>query len=202
MMIGAGKMLAVFLLAALFCLGATPPSAVIDGDTYHRLVPLGAENFELKPSGHMLYVIASAESPEFEGWAEQKTDDGRRLGIRDASGNSVQRFPNHVDFRVSATAIRGDMLNMEEPYSLTLNDDLNQFLLNLRFRLIDFDALKMTFIGPDSVQLIGMPAEVHYAERVYRVSFTFNSIPITDRLVLEVLTPEGERLCKFHLEFM
>ena len=45
-----------------------------------------------------------------------------------------------------------------------------------------------------------MPPDIPYDERVYQISFDIGRIPITDRVVLEVLSPSGERLCKFHLD--
>ena len=45
-----------------------------------------------------------------------------------------------------------------------------------------------------------MPAEVSYDERIYRIRFNLGRIPIDDRIVLEVFSPTGERLSKFHVD--
>jgi hypothetical protein len=41
-----------------------------------------------------------------------------------------------------------------------------------------------------------------YDERIYRIGFDMGKIPIQDRVVMEVLTPTGQRLCKFHLDLL
>ena len=48
--------------------------------------------------------------------------------------------------------------------------------------------------------MIGVPDDVPYNERVYRVAFEIGSVPTDRRMLLEVLTPQGERICKFHLD--
>jgi hypothetical protein len=45
--------------------------------------------------------------------------------------------------------------------------------------------------------MIGVPAEIESDERVFRVSFDVGEVPVTDRMVLEVTTPEGEDLTHF-----
>jgi hypothetical protein len=50
--------------------------------------------------------------------------------------------------------------------------------------------------------MIGVPADVPYDERVYRINFALDKLPITDRCVLEVLSPTGERLTKFHFDLL
>jgi hypothetical protein len=42
-----------------------------------------------------------------------------------------------------------------------------------------------------------MPADVPYDERVYRVNMNVGRLPISDRLVIDVLSPQGERLTHF-----
>jgi hypothetical protein len=50
------------------------------------------------------------------------------------------------------------------------------------------------------VKLVGMPMDVPYDERIYRVSFDLGEVPLADRIVLEVLSPREERLTRFHLD--
>jgi hypothetical protein len=47
------------------------------------------------------------------------------------------------------------------------------------------------------VTLIGVPAEIAYDERVFRVSFDVGQIPVSDRVILEVTSPEGEGVTHF-----
>jgi hypothetical protein len=47
-----------------------------------------------------------------------------------------------------------------------------------------------------------MPRHVPYNERIYRIGFQIGKVPIEDRVVMEVFSPSGERLCKFHLDLL
>ncbi len=60
----------------------------------------------------------------------------------------------------------------------------------------------MQVIQPVLVRQIGMPADVPYDERVYRIAFDTGNIPVDARLVLEVFSPKGELLTKFHFELL
>jgi hypothetical protein len=74
-------------------------------------------------------------------------------------------------------------------------------MLGLRFRLKIFKRHpRHRTREPKVVSVIGVPADVPYDERVYRVSFKLDRIPLKHRIVLE-LSPGGERISKFHLEF-
>jgi hypothetical protein len=78
----------------------------------------------------------------------------------------------------------------------------HDFLLKLKFSLKVYDGMEMRLIEPESVQMIGVPSDVPYDERVYRIGFNLDQIPVTDRFVLEVLSPEGERLTRFHFDLL
>jgi hypothetical protein len=45
--------------------------------------------------------------------------------------------------------------------------------------------------------MIGMPPDVPYDERVYRINVNARNLPITDRLVVEIFSPHGELLTHF-----
>ena len=76
-------------------------------------------------------------------------------------------------------------------------DDPQELLLNLKFRIRAYNGLEVREITPQSIEMIGMPADVPYDERVYRININAGSIPITDRLVVEILSPQGELLTHF-----
>jgi hypothetical protein len=195
------KALSVLLLA-----GAIVPLAPCRAQSfsntevlYHSLVPLGAEAFQLHPAHRTLYLMGSARSPDFEGWKAIE-QHGRNQTVLDAAGSPVRYFPETVQFRVTASALREGMLEVPT-FPLDAAGDLNEYLLRLSFRVKIFHGLKVRLVEPDAVEMIGMPAEIPYDERVYGASFTLGRVPLEDRIVLEVLDPGGERICKFHLEF-
>ena len=76
-------------------------------------------------------------------------------------------------------------------------DDPQQLLLKLKFRIRAYNALEVREIEPQSIEMIGMPAEVPYDERVYRININAAKLPITDRLVVEIYSPQGELLTHF-----
>jgi hypothetical protein len=163
---------------------------------YRSLIPLGSETFMVQPWKSVLTVMASAENQRFEGWRRETRGDRRRLV--DAAGQPVRVYPNAVDFRVSVgtrTRISGS-----DPLPLRASFPVNDYLLKLRFRVKIFHGLHSTSVEPASVAVIGVPSDVPYQERIYRASFALPDVSITDRIVLEVLAPTGERLCKFHLD--
>lgn len=194
---GAGK-LAVLLLALPVAAAGADRAAAAPGVEllYHSTVSLGNESFEVKPWKSVLTVLASAQNPEFEGW-RLELREGRRVLVG-ADGNAVRSFPGRLDFRVSAGTLT--RLFGVAPFPLEPELSPNDFLLQLGFRLKVFRGLHQAVFEPDEVALIGVPADVPYNERIYRVSFDLQRIPVEDRVVLEVLAPGGDRLCKFHLD--
>jgi hypothetical protein len=164
---------------------------------YHSRIPLGVENLSVDTWNVPLSVMALAMNPQFEGWRSQFV--GSRFALFDAAGSPVRYFPAAIDFRVSvSTRLK---LNGDPPlYPLHTQLPPDDYLLKLRFQLKIFRGLHQTILQPEAVQLIGVPADIPYPDRVYRLSFTLPQVPTTDRLVLEVLAPSGERICKFHLD--
>ncbi len=164
---------------------------------FHALVPLGVEGFTLGSPDRKFYLMALAEHPSFEG-LHQVHVDSRRV-LLDAEGRQVTYFPRKLTFRITATTWADKLADIDS-VALPAQPDSNAFLLGLRFRLMIFRGLKARTVAASSVKLIGMPADVSYNERIYRLSFDIGHVPVEDRIVLEVLSPTGDRLCKFHLE--
>ncbi len=164
---------------------------------YHARIPMGSETFAVKPWKSVLTVLASAENPRFEGWRREQHGDKEILF--DGSGQPVRHFPDHLNFRISV-GTRTHLSDDDHPFALNAKLPVNDYLLHLKFRVKIFHGLRETIIEPENVALIGVPADVSYDERIYRASFDLPTVPIEDRIVLEVLAPHGERLCKFHLD--
>lgn len=171
------------------------PAAEADS-ALHRQIPLGIQGFTLAPEQRKLYVMATAESVAFEGWRKLEENS---TAMVDAARRPVLTYPQRLDFRVTASALEELVgVDMDE---LSLARDLNWFLLQLRFRLKVFHGLETAQFDPVAVEMLGVPAELDADERIYRASFVLPEVPLEDRVVLEVLRPDGERLCKFHLDF-
>jgi hypothetical protein len=167
---------------------------------FHSLIPLGAEAYQLKSEKWkgMMTLMASAESPAFEGMIHRTGKKQDRL--ESADGIEMKRFPSRVLFRVTAS-YRARFTDAS-PFPISAAGGQNDYLLNLHFRVVVFHGLRQTVIEPESVEMIGMPGEVPYDERVFRVSVDLSGVPVGDRVVLEVRDPEGGRICKFHLDLI
>jgi hypothetical protein len=163
---------------------------------YHSLIPLGSETFAVRPWDAVMTVLASAENPRFEGW--RRLIHGERHRLVNASGEAVRLYPERVEFRIT-TGTRTTLTDAE-PFPLHTSLSENDYLLNLRFRVKIFHGLRQKIVDPESTEMIGVPADIPYDERIYRVAFDLDQVPMDDRVVLEVLAPSGERLCKFHLD--
>ncbi len=159
-------------------------------------IPLGLESFRMQPGGHEFYLLASVENAEFDG-LYRITNSNRHELFR--SNQSVVRFyPDHLQFRVTGST--REKIAQDLPLDMTSKLGINDLLSGLHFRLKVFHGLDYRYVKPSVAEMIGMPSEVNYDERVYQVVFDVKKIPIEDRVVMEVLSPNGERLCKFHLD--
>lgn len=166
---------------------------------YRSPMPLGADGFELNHSKQVFYIMGSAENAELDGAKITRAHLGGEVVAAD--GEHLQFYPTVLNFRISASALDPSMLTTDIQ-SIDDQADLNSFLLGLRFRLKAFRALEMQVLDPVAVRQIGMPADVPYNERVYRIAFDTGDIPVDARLVLEVFSAKGELLSKFHFELL
>lgn len=181
-------------------------SAVLSAQTptneahYRALVPLGAEAYELQGEKwrSRITLLASAENPQFEGMVRRAA--GRHEGLFSADGTRVHFYPERISFRVTAS-LRTRIIEAS-PFPISATSDANDYLLHLQFRIVVFDGLRQTVIQPDAVEMIGMPGEVPYDERIYRVVVELPHVPLRDRVVLEVRDSGGDRICKFHLDIL
>lgn len=160
---------------------------------FHATTPAGTYLVQLKPSGAMLSLMGLIECSEIEG--VQQVSQGLQAKVVSPRGVALRQFPQHFSFRITAS-LRKLLIDTPD-HILTTSDDPQAFLLKLRFRLKVYQGLDMHEVAPESVTLIGVPAEIAYDERIFRVSFDVGDLPVTDRVVLEVSSPEGEGVTHF-----
>lgn len=160
---------------------------------FHATTPAGTSVVQLKPSGATLSLMGLIECPEIEG--VQRVSEGLQAKVITPGGVALQQFPQRFSFRITASLRK--LLVGAPDHVLTTSDEPQAFLLKLGFRLKVYDGLEMHEVAPDSVTSIGVPAEIAYDERVFRVSFDVGRIPVTDRVILEVISPEGEGVTHF-----
>lgn len=156
-------------------------------------IPVGYDVLLLKPSKATLSLIGLIECPDLEG--AQHVSEGSNSKLVSSDGSTVKEFPQHFSFRITASLKK---VFLDGPVaSIELPDDPQQLLLHLKFRVRAYHGLEVRDVVPRSIELIGMPADVQYDERVYRININAANLPITDRVVVEILSPEGELLTHF-----
>jgi len=156
-------------------------------------MPGGYTVIQLNPSGAQVALLALIECPEIEG--AQSVSEGLKATVVSAAGVPLQHFPREFSFRVTAS-LRKTVVEPPE-YAFASGEAPQEFLLKLGFRLKIYDGLRVSVVMPKTVTMIGVPADIAYDERVFRLAFDVGELPLSDRLVLEVLSPEGEYLTHF-----
>jgi hypothetical protein len=163
------------------------------GPGLHSAMPAGYEVVTLKPSNTNLSLLGLVECPALEG--AQHVADGLKSRVIASDGARMQQFPHQFSFRVTASLRK---IVLDPPLSsVTVAEDPNDLLLKLKFRIKAYHGLEVREITPESVEMIGIPADITADERVYRVHVSINDMPVTDRIVLEVLSPEDKVLTHF-----
>lgn len=180
-------------MIAAFGLAAIAGTAPRGGNGMHPATPAGYVVVVLKPSGANLSLMGLIECPELEG--AQSVSEGANKKLVSADGDTIRHFPQRFSFRITASLRK---VLMDQPLaSVNVGDEPHELLLNLKFRIRAYNGLEAHEILPESVEMIGMPADVPYDERVYRINFNQVKLPTTARLVVEVRTPQGELLTHF-----
>lgn len=189
----------VTLLGCSLALSAGKPTPSPDEGVFwlRAPMPLGNEEYRLKSARKDFYIMASLENSSMDGVRV----DRRRGRVYSPDGTPLRTYPPVLEFRISASGM-DDRLLGGKGSELESQDSLNSYLLKLRFQLKVFRDLEMKELEPLSVRLIGVPADTPYDERIYRVSFELPNVPVEDRIVLNVLSPDGECLSKFHLQLL
>ena len=181
----------VLISAAVLCsprLIAAGKSEVI------ATAPLGMESLLPRPHGQAFAIYASAEGVDLN-WLQTNSEKLSSTNAR----VSPAFFPAPLSFRVTATTL-GITPADAAPAAFDSDVDTAKLLASLQFRLrVSPGGLRTERLDPADVRMIGVPADVPYGERIYRVTFQSGPLPITHRLVLEVIAPNGELLCKFPL---
>jgi hypothetical protein len=196
------KALTILLIVPVFCVSgiAGAPKSQKTVLQYRFPVPLGADAFVLNPERRPFFLLACADNPQLENLKITRVNLGGTVVAAD--GSQMRQYPAELSFRVTASALDPEMLTSEILPVQSHGQDMNRFLLGLNFQLKVYRALHMKVLRPARVTMIGMPADVPYDERVYRVAFDTEDIPVDARIVLEVIAPTGERLSRFHLELL
>jgi hypothetical protein len=199
------RCLAALVIAILVLALPGPAQDTGSEFVFHSVVPLGVEAIVLQPAKTRIALLATAECPGLEGvrrvfWQPDNGDGGVGGKVYAKDGKQMTYFPRHISFRVTATA-REKLVELD-PFDVPSNMDLNQYLLGLTFKLRAYHGINARDLTASKVQLLGPPAKVPYDARSYRIAFNLDKVSVEDRLVLELWSPDGQRLAKFHLDLL
>ena len=185
----------LLLIVVGFAIAAAAGNSPKPASGMRSNMPAGYAVMVLKPSKATLSLIGLIECPELEG--AQHVAEGLHKKLVSADGTAVQQFPQQFSFRITASLRK---LFIEGPdSSVDVAGDPQELLLNLKFRIRAYNGLQAREIVPKSVEMIGVPADVPYDERVYRINIDAGNLPITDRVIVEISSPQGELLT--HIPF-
>ena len=183
----------IALLVVSCSLVAAAGSLLKSGPGLHSAMPAGYDVVALKPSGMNLSLMGLIECPQLEG--AQHVASGLQSRIVGADGGRMDRFPRRFSFRITASLRK---IVLDAPASaLDFPGSPEDLLLQLKFRIRAYHGLQTREIEPEAIEMIGIPADVRSDERVYRIGVNVGDMPVIDRFVIEVLTPEGEVLTHF-----
>jgi hypothetical protein len=183
----------LFLILVCFGIAAIARNSPKPVPGMRSNLPAGYAVMVLKPSKATLSLMGMIECPELEG--AQHVAEGSHKRLVSADGTTVKQFPQRFSFRITASLRK---IFIEEPdTSVDVAGDPQELLLKLKFRVRAYHGLESREIVPQSIEMIGMPADLPYDERVYRINIDTGNLPVTDRVVVEVLSPQGELLTHF-----
>jgi hypothetical protein len=167
---------------------------------YRAMIPLGSEVFSFNNSREreVFYVMVSAHNREFEG--QQLYADGEKRFLKTSAGVTVKQYPHQMHFRISVSEREG-YSPLEAPFPVEAKEpSFSEFISQLKFEMRIFHALTARILRPVSIKHIGIPPDVPASERIYDVTFDLGDVPIDDRIVMHVLTSQGDRLAKFNFD--
>jgi hypothetical protein len=186
---------APFLFLLVACSFASAQTLSDLGYKFQRWTPLGTESLLLKPSGQHLFMLLSLDSQFLDG--ARKTMQGKTAVLQEADGARLERYPHEISFRFSIGT--RTQLDTNDPQVAETNLDPAELRDHVQFQLMIFDGLKATVLAPKEVKMLGVPLDIPYNERIYKVTFGLPDVSVQRRMKLLILDPQGNRLTNFQL---
>ena len=181
----------IFSMSALF---AQSSSHAVQEARLRKITPLGGDTIKLVPENRVLSFMCSAESDKLKD-SRVMNVEGKKV-VQDGKGNEITNYPDDLTFRFTISSIVPRV--EKEPLSYDTKVGSGEFMAGIKFRLHRFEGMDDKEYDPTSAELIGVPRNVPYNERIYKVKFDTAQFSIDDRLMLEVIAADGSRLGKFH----
>lgn len=189
------RRLTTFLLASALSLCAQQSSThVVQEGRLRKITPLGGDTIKLVAENRVLSFMCSAESDKLKD-SRVLNVEGKKV-VQDGKGNEITKYPDDLMFRFTISSMVPRVEKDPLPYDTKVGS--GEFMAGIKFKLHRFEGMDDKEYDPISAQLIGVPSNVPYNERIYKVKFDTAQFSIDDRLMLEVIAADGSRLGKFH----
>ena len=180
----------------------SPGSAFAQNSTpevrFHAITPLGSDALVLRPANKVVSMMLTLECKELDE-ARIVEKDSKKL-VANADGTELKNYPAEIKFRF--TVGTKTVLGEKSPLEVQTSSTPEQFASHLHFRLKVFHGVDAQTLEPTESKIIGVPLDMPYDERIYRIAFKLNEIPVSDRMMFEVVDETGARVAKFHLQLM
>lgn len=179
------------LLAALLLTALAP--AQTKQYRFQARYPIDSDYIQLVPAKQKMTMFLTWECPEMESW--QLIREPSRSVVRNDAGEEMKFYPQELKFRFTISA--RTRFTERKPLDFETEVNAEEFKKQLTFRLKHFRGLETEAFVPVQAEIIGVPADIPYDERIYRMTFKIPKIPIEDRFALEVFDVAGNRVAKF-----
>lgn len=165
---------------------------------FTSLEHLDNDTVKLSGSGELLTFLATWIEPSLSRY--QRVGSGQEAYIRTVDGERVTKYPEKMMLRV--TMGNKTLLQERKPLELDTDMSADELARNVHFRLRIYNGLESRILEPMRARMIGVPKDIPYNERIYVVEFRLKSVPVEDRLVLEVLDRRDQRVAKFGISML
>ncbi len=192
----ANHFLRVALLGTtLLAFGQANPTTIT---RYAAVMSLGSDSILLQPTKQRLNMLLTVECPEMEKIIVRGDGPSRTATYDD--GSTVKFYPQNLSFRF--TIGQRTATDDSTPNDVDTKATLDHFQSNLHFRLKVFHGTHARTYEPTETTMLGIPADIPSDERIYHFSFKVKNVSVDDRMMLEVLDEQGNRVSKFHLQIL
>lgn len=190
--------LLLFTLAIVLAQAAPATAQNADELRFRTITPLGTDALLLQPAKKLISMLLTLDCKALDD--ARVVEKGSRKFVITPEGTELLTYPSELKFRFTVGS--RTVLGEKDPLEVQTSSTPEEFETHLHFRLKVFHGVDTQTVVPVESKIVGVPPEMPYDERIYRISFKLPEIPAGDRMMFEVLDDSGARVAKFHLQLM
>lgn len=165
---------------------------------FTELSHLDSDTVKLSSTGETVSFLGTWIAPELN--TMERVSAGEDSYIRTVDGQPVRFYPEKMTLRITVGS--KDNLNNLQPVAFETRVSGEELARNLHFQLRVYRGLEFRIVEPVSARMIGVPSNIPYNERIYLVEFLLKGVPVEDRIVIEALDPQGNRVTRFSVALL